>query len=62
MPEGEKIEKREFTVGKDKITNAKKLTTIYLKNVVKLLTVIYQSFLDTWKSAYGKNPLFLQYT
>ena len=62
MPEGEKLERTETTVGKHKITKAKKLTTIYLKSDVKIPTVIYQNYMDTCNSAFGNNPIFLQYT
>ena len=48
MPEGEKIERTENTAGKNKINNPKKLTTIYLKSDVKILTVIYQNYIWGW--------------
>ena len=43
---------------KNKITNLKELTMLYLKNDVLLLTDISQNYIDTCKKAYGINPLY----
>ena len=43
---------------KNKITNIKELTMLYLKNDVLSLTDIFQNYIDTCKKAYGINPLY----
>ena len=43
---------------KNTIGNIKELTMLYLKNVVILLTDIFQKITDTCEKAYGINPLY----
>ena len=53
----EKIRTQAIIV-KNKITNIKEITMLYLKNDVLLLTDIFQNYIDTCKKAYGINPLY----
>ena len=54
---GEILRTQAFVV-KNKITNLKELTMLYLKNDVLLLTDIFQNYIDTCKKAYGIIPLY----
>ena len=56
-PDFEEIIRKTIIV-KNKITNLKELTMLYLKNDVLLLTDIFQNYIDTCKKAYGINPLY----
>ena len=53
----EEIIRTQAIIVKNKITNLKELTMLYLKNDVLLLTDIFQNYIDTCKKAYGINPL-----
>ena len=53
----EKIGTQAFIV-KNRLTNLKELTMLYLKNDVILLTGILQNYIDTCKKAYGIYPLY----
>ena len=57
-PDFEEIIKTQAIIVKNKITNLKELTMLYLKNDVLLLTDIFQNYIDTCKKAYGINPLY----
>ena len=57
-PDFEEIIRTQAIIVKNKITNFKELTMLYLKNDVLLLTNIFQNYIDTCKKAYGINPLF----
>ena len=57
-PDFEEIIGTQAIIVKNKITNLKELTTLYLKNDVLLLTDIFQNYIDTCKKAYGINPLY----
>ena len=57
-PDFEEIIRTQAVVIKNKITNLKELTMLYLKNDVLLLTDIFQNYIDTCKKAYGINPLY----
>ena len=61
-PDFEEIIRTQAFVVKNRITNLKELTMLYLKNDVFLLTDIFQSFIDTCKKAYGINPLYFYST
>ena len=54
----EEIIRTQAIIVKNKITNLKELTMLYLKNDVLLLTDIFQNYIDTCKTAYGINPLY----
>ena len=57
-PDYEEIIRTQVITVKNKITNLKELTMLYLKNDVLLLTDIFQKYIDTCKKAYGINPLY----
>ena len=57
-PDFEEIIRTQAIIVKNKITNLKELTMLYLKNDVLLLTDIFQNYVDTCKKAYGINPLY----
>ena len=57
-PDFEEILRTQVIIVKNKITNFKKLTMLYLKNDVLLLTDIFQNYIDTCKKAYGIKPLY----
>ena len=57
-PDFEEIIKTQAIIVKDKITNLKESTMLYLKNDVLLLTDIFQNYIGTCKKAYGINPLY----
>ena len=57
-PDFEEIIRTQAIIIKNKITNLKELTMLYLKNDVLLLTDIFQNYIDTCKKAYGINPLY----
>ena len=57
-PDFEEILRTQAINIKNKITNFKELTMLYLKNDVLLLTDILQNYIDTCKKAYGNNPLY----
>ena len=52
-PDFEEIIRTQAVVIKNKITNIKELTMLYLKNDVLLLTDIFQKYMDTCKKPYG---------
>ena len=54
----EEIIRTQAIIVKNKITNLKELTMLYLKNDILLLTDIFQNYIDTCKKAYGINPLY----
>ena len=57
-PDFEEILRTQAILVKNRITNLKELTMLYLKNDVLLLTDIFQNYIDTYKEAYGINPLY----
>ena len=57
-PDFEEIIRTQAIIVKQKITNIKDLTMLYLKKDVLLLTDIFQIYIDTCKTAYGINPLY----
>ena len=57
-PDFEEIIRTQAIIVKNKITNLKELTMLYLENDVLLLTDIFQNYVDTCKKAYGINPLY----
>ena len=57
-PDSEEIMRTQAIIVKNKITNLKELTLLYLKNDVLLLTDIFQNYIDACKKAYGINPLY----
>ena len=57
-PDFGEIMRTQAIIVKNKITNIKELTMLYLKNDVLLLTDILQNYIDTCKEAYGINPLY----
>ena len=57
-PDFEEIIRTQAIIVKNKITNLKELTMVYLKNDVLLLTDNFQKYIDTCKKAYGINPLY----
>ena len=57
-PGFEEIIRTQAIIIKNRITNLKELTMLYLKNDVLLLTDISQTYIDTCKKAYGINPLY----
>ena len=57
-PDFKEIIRTQANIVKNKITNLKELTMLYLKNDVLLLTDIFQNYIDTCKKAYGINPLY----
>ena len=57
-PDFEAIIRKQTIIIKNKITNLKELTMLYLKNDVLLLTDIFQNYTDTCIKAYGINPLY----
>ena len=56
-PDFEKILRTQAIIVKNKITNLKESTMLYLKNDVLLLTDIFQIYIDTCKKTYGINSL-----
>ena len=56
-PDFEETIRTQAIVVKNKITNLKELTMLYLENDVLLLTDIFQNYIETCKKAYGINPL-----
>ena len=57
-PDFEETIRTQAIIVKNKITNSKELTMLYLKNDVLLLTDFFQNYKDTCKKAYGINPLY----
>ena len=57
-PDFEEIIRTQAIIIKNKITNLKALTMLYLKIDVVLLTDIFQNYIDTCKKTYGINPLY----
>ena len=60
-PHFEELIRTQAIIIKNRITNLKeltKLTMLYLKIDVLLLTDIFQNYIDTCKKAYGINPLY----
>ena len=57
-PDFEEIIRTEAIIVKNKITNIKDLTMLYLKNDVLLITDFFQNYIDTCKKAYAINPLY----
>ena len=57
-PDFEEIIRTQTINVKNKITNLKELTMLYLKNDALFLTDIFQNHIDTCKKAYGINPLY----
>ena len=58
-PDFEEIIRTQATIVKNKITNLKELTMLYLKNDVLFITDIFgYLYIDTCKEAYGINPLY----
>ena len=57
-PDFEEKLRTQAIIVKNKITNSKELTMLYLENDVLLLTDIFQNYIDTCKKAYGINPLY----
>ena len=56
-PDFEEIIRTPAIIVKNKITNLKELTILYLRNDVLLLTDIFQNYIDICKKAFGINPL-----
>ena len=56
-PDFEDTIRTQALIIKNRITNLKELTMLYIKNDVFLLTDIFQNYIDTCKKAYGVNPL-----
>ena len=56
-PDFEEIIRTQAIVIKNKITNLKELTMLYLKNDVLLLTNSFQNYIETCNKAYGFNSL-----
>ena len=57
-PDFEEIIRTQAIFVKNRITNLKELTMLYLKIDVLLLTDNFQNYTDTCKKAYGINPLY----
>ena len=57
-PDYEEVIRTQGIVIKNKITNIKELTMLYLINDVLFLTDIFQNYIDTCKKAHGINPLY----
>ena len=57
-PDFEEKIRTQAIIIKNKITNIKELTMLYLQNDVLLSTDIFQNHIDTRKEAYGINPLY----
>ena len=57
-PDSEETIKTQAIIVKNRITNLKELTMLYLKNDLLLLTDIFQNYIDTCKKAYDINPLY----
>ena len=57
-PDFEEIKRTQGIIIKNKTTNLKEITMLYLKNYVLLLTDIFQIYINTCKKAYGNNPLY----
>ena len=57
-PDFEEIMRTQAIIAKNRIINLKELTMLYKKNDVLLLTDIFQNYIDTYKKAYGINPLY----
>ena len=57
-PDFEGITRTQAIIVKNRITNLKELTMLYLKYDVLLLTNIFQNYIDTCKKASGINPLY----
>ena len=57
-PDFEEIIRTQAIIVKNRTTNLKELTMLYLKNDVILLTDIFQNYIDTCKKAYGISSLY----
>ena len=57
-PDFEEIIRTQAFIVRNRITNLRESTMLYLKNDVFLITEIFQNFIDTCKKAYGINPLY----
>ena len=57
-PDFEEIIRTQAIIIKNKITNLKELTMLYLKNDVLLLTDDFKNYIDTCKKPYSINPLY----
>ena len=57
-PVFEEIIRTQAIIVKNRITNLKELTMLYLKNDVLLLTDVFETYKDTCKKAYGINLLY----
>ena len=57
-PDFEEIIRTQAISIKNKITNLKELTMLYVKIDVLLLTDSFQIYIDTFKKGYGFNPLY----
>ena len=57
-PDFLEILRTQAIIVKNRITNIKELTMLYLKNDVLFLTEYFQIFIDTCKKADSINPLY----